>query len=97
MKVLVQYLWDIRKLEVNTDKVGITHHKKWLLFLGYKSKGHYDINVKWDKERGRRIGGTTLKLGIPLERLFHRFAEQGFFQNARKEKATKLVDQRQDK
>ena len=47
--------------------------------------------------RGRQIGGTTLKLGILLERLFNHFSERGFFQNARKEKATKLVDQKQDK
>jgi hypothetical protein len=59
--------------------------------LGYKSKGHYDRKVKWDKEWGRRIGGTTVKLGIPLKWLFNRFAERGFFQNARKGKATKLV------
>ena len=97
LKVLVQYLWYICKLEVNTDKVAITHHKKWLLFLGYKIKGHYDLNVKWDKARGQRIGGTTLKLGIPLERLFNRFAERGFFQKARKGKACKLVARRQDK
>ena len=55
LKVLVQYLWYICKLEVRTDKVAITHHKKWLLFLGYKIKGHYDLNVKWDKNRGQRI------------------------------------------
>jgi hypothetical protein len=47
LKAPVQYLWDICKLEVNTDKVGITHHKKI----------------------------TTVKLGIPLKRLFNRFAE----------------------
>lgn len=97
LKILVQYLWYICKLEVNTDKVAITHHKKWLMFLGYKIKGHYDLNVKWDKERGQRKGGNSLKLGIPLERLFNRFAERGFFQKARKGKATKLVAQRQDK
>jgi len=97
LKVLVQYLWYICKLEVNIDKVVITHHKKWVLFLGYKIKGHYDLNIKWDKDRGQRIGGTTLKLGVPLERLFNRFAERGFFQKARKGKATKLVARRQDK
>jgi group II intron reverse transcriptase/maturase len=97
LKILVQYLWYICKLEVNTDKTAITHHKKWLLFLGYKIKGHYDLNVTWDKDRGQRIGGTTLKLGVPLERLFNRFAERGFFQKARKGKATKLVARRQDK
>ena len=97
LTILVQKLWYICKLEVNTDKVGITHHKKWLLFLGYKIKGHYDLNVKWNKDRGQRIGGTTLKLGVPLERLFNRFAERGFFQKARKGKATKLVARRQDK
>ena len=97
LKVLVQYLWYICKLEVNIDKVAITHHKKWLLFLGYKIKGHYDLNVKWDKERGQRIGGTTLKLGVPLKQLFNRFAERGFFQKARKGKAIKLVARRQDK
>ena len=65
--------------------------------MGYKIKGYYDLNVKWDKDRGQRIGGTTLKLGVPLERLFNRFAERGFFQKARKGKATKLVARRQDK
>jgi hypothetical protein len=97
LKILVQYLWYICKLEVNTDKTAITHHKKWLLFLGYKIKGHYDLNVQLDKNKGQRIGGTTLKLGVPLERLFNRFAERGFFQKARKGKSTKLVARRQDK
>jgi len=97
LKVLVQYLWYICKLEVNTDKVAITHHKTWLLFLGYKIKGHYDLNIKWDEERGQRVGATTLKLGVPLKQLFNRFTERGFFQKARKGKATKLVARRQDK
>jgi len=53
LKILVQKLWYICKLEVNTDKIGITHHKKWLMFLGYKIKGQYDLNAKWDKDRGQ--------------------------------------------
>jgi hypothetical protein len=97
LKILVEKLWYICKLVVNPDKVAVTHHKKWLLFLGYKIKGHYDLNVKWDKYRGQRIGGTTLKLGVPLKQLFDRFAERGFFQKARKGKAIKLVARRQDK
>lgn len=79
------------------DKVHITHHNKWLLFLGYKIKGHYDLNIKWDKSRGQRSGGTTLKFGVSLERLLNRCVDRGFAQKARKGKAQKLVARRQDK
>lgn len=94
---LVNSLWSVCKLEVNPEKVSITHHRKWVMFLGYKIKGHYDLNVRWDKERGQRVGGTTLKLGAPLERLLNRCVDRGFFQKARKGKANKVVARRQDK
>lgn len=47
--------------------------------------------------RGQRVGGITLKLGPPLERLLNRCVERGFFQKARKGKADKVVARRQDK
>ena len=94
---LVQKLWFLCKLEVNPNKVEITHHKKRVLFLGYTIKSHYDLNLKWNKDRGQRVVGITLKLGIPLERLLTRFANKGFFQMACKGKAHKLVARRQDK
>lgn len=94
---LVNLLWSVCKLEVNSEKVSLTHHRKWVLFLGYKIKGHYDLNIKWDKKRGQRVGGTTLKLGAPLDRLLNRCVERGFFQKARKGKADKVVARRQNK
>ena len=94
---IVNLLWLVCNLEVNMDKVHITHHKKWIFFLGYKIKGHYDLNIKWDKSRGQRYGGTTLKFGVPLERLLNRCVDRGFAQKARKGKALKLVARRQDK
>lgn len=97
LTILVQKLWFLCKLDVNPDKVQITHYKHWVLFLGYKIKGHYYLNVKWEKHWGQRVNGITLKLNIPLERLLTRFAERGFFQLARKGNAPRLAARRQDK
>jgi len=85
------------KLNLNVDKSSVVHHKKGVMFLGYKIWGNYGLNVKWNEERGQRVGGTTLKFSIPLKKLFERFSERGFFQLAKKGKQRKFVGRRQDK
>jgi hypothetical protein len=54
LKVLAQYLWYICKLEVNTDKVGITHHKKMAIALGgIRSR---DITILMSNGIRREVG-----------------------------------------
>lgn len=84
-------------MKLNIEKTGIRHHEKGVLFLGYHIFHNYDTNIKWTKERNRRIGDPTLRFGIPLEKLFRRFAERGFFQLVKNRKTARFVGRRMDK
>lgn len=59
--------------------------------------GNYGLNVKLSKDKKQRVGQVTLKYGIPLERLFEKFAERGFFMRSAKTKSNRYVGRRQDK
>jgi len=88
-------------MQLNIEKSGVKHHEKGILFLGFKIYGDYGFNVKWRKNstgRGKgRVGDVVLKFGIPLERLFERYADRGFFQKVKNKKKFKFVGRRQDK
>lgn len=87
-------------MRLNIDKSGVKHHEKGTLFLGFKIYGDYGFNVKWRKNKdghSQRVGNVVLKFGIPLEKLFERYADRGFFQKVKKKKSGKFVGRRQDK
>nr|WAK85011.1 hypothetical protein [Amicula sp. isolate GU52X-4 cfCalB7] len=70
-------------MQLNLEKSGVKHYEKGTLFLGFKIYGDYGFNVKWRKNKdghSQRVGDVVLKFGIPLERLFERYADRGFFQ-----------------
>ena len=82
---------------LNIEKSGVKHHEKGTLFLGYHIYGNYGFNVKWKKNKSQRVGDVVLKFAIPLERLFQRFADRGFFQLIKTKKSSKFVGRRVDK
>jgi len=84
-------------MELNPEKTGVKHHEKGTLFLGYKITGNYNFNLRFSKDKKQIVGQVTLKYGIPLERLFERFAEKGFFMKSAKTKSNRYVGRRQDK
>lgn len=87
-------------MTLNTEKSGVKHHEKGTLFLGFKIYGDYGFNVKWRKNKkgqSQRVEDVVLKFGIPLERLFERYADRGFFQKVKNKKSEKFVGRRQDK
>jgi group II intron reverse transcriptase/maturase len=87
-------------MELNMEKSGVKHHEKGTLFLGFKIYGDYGFNVKWRTNKdgkSQRVGDVVLKFGIPLERLFERYADRGFFQKVKNKKSEKFVGRRQDK
>ena len=87
-------------MQLNLKKSGVKHHEKGILFLGFKIYGDYGFNVKWRKNKdghSQRVGDVILKFGIPLERLFERYADRGFFQKVKNKKSEKFVGRRQDK
>lgn len=88
-------------MRLNVDKSGVKHHEKGTLFLGFKIYGDYGFNVKWRKNsQGRstgKVGDVVLKFGIPLNRLFERYVDRGFFQRVKNKKSYKFVGRRQDK
>ncbi len=85
------------KMELNPEKTGVKHHKKGTIFLGYRITGNYDLNLRFSKDRKQRVGQVTLKYGIPLESLFERFSEKGFFMKSARTKSNRYVGRRQDK
>jgi hypothetical protein len=69
-------------MKLHTEKSGVKHHEKGVLFLGYKLWKKYDLNVKLGIDSvgaTRRMEGLRLNFSVPLEKLFARFAERGFF------------------
>nr|QFP99063.1 cytochrome c oxidase subunit 1 [Rhizaria sp.] len=84
-------------MTLNIDKTNVKHHEKGTLFLGYRITGNYGLVQNWSANKVQRVGQVTLKYGIPLERLFERYAERGFFQKSSKTNSKRFVARRQDK
>lgn len=76
------------------------HHEKGTLFLGFKIYGNYGFKVKQQTNKDgstQRVEDSVLKFGVPLERLFERFAYRGFFTKVKNKKSEKFVGRRVDK
>ena len=87
-------------MKLHTEKSGVKHHEKGVIFLGYKIWKKYGLNVKFGIDSvgtSRRIEGSRLNFSIPLERLFTRFTERGFFMKAKWGSPDRVVGRRQDK
>jgi len=87
-------------MTLSKEKSGVKHHEKGTLFLGFKIFGNYGFNVKQRTNKDgstQRVGDVVLKFGIPLERLFERYADRGFFQKVKNKKSEKFVGRRVDK
>jgi retron-type reverse transcriptase len=84
-------------MTLNIEKSGVKHHENGTLFLGFKIYGNDDFNVKWRENKDERVEDVVLKFGIPLERLFERYADLGFFQKVKNKKSEKFVGKQQNK
>jgi hypothetical protein len=87
-------------MKLHSEKSGVKHHEKGVLFLGYKIWKKYGLNVKFGIDSvgaTRRIESSRLNFSVPLERLFTRFAERGFFMIAKWGSKDRMVGRRQDK
>ena len=87
-------------MKLHTEKSGVKHHEKGVIFLGYKIWKKYGLNVKFGIDSvgaSRRIEGSRLNFSIPLEPLFTRYAERGFFMKAKWGSPDRMVGRRQDK
>lgn len=82
---------------LNIDRTKVRHHEKGTLFLGYRIYGDYGFDAKRRKDKSQRVGDVILKFAIPLERLFQRFSDRGFFQRITTKKKEKFVGKRVDK
>ena len=93
----ISLISDSLGMKLNVEKTNVKHHEKGTLFLGYHIYGNYGFNVKWTKDKSQRVGDVVLKFAIPLERLFQRFTDRGFFQLVKNKKSSKYVGRRVDK
>lgn len=93
----ISLISDSLGMKLNIEKTHVKHHEKGTLFLGYYIYGNYGFNVKWTKDKSQRVGDVVLKFAIPLERLFQRFADRGFFKWVKNKKSSKYVGRRVDK
>lgn len=76
----ISLISDSLGMKLNIEKTNVKHHEKGTLFLGFHIYGNYGFNVKWKTGKSQRIGDVVLKFAVPLERLFQRFTDRGFFQ-----------------
>ena len=87
-------------MKLHSEKSGVKHHEKGVLFLGYKIWKKYGLNVKFGIDSvgaTRRIEGSRLNFSVPLDKLFSRFTERGFFMKAKWGLKNRMVGRRQDK
>jgi len=85
------------KMKLHEKKSGVKHHENGVIFLGYHLHGNYEAKIQYNNATGQRTRSNWIKFGIPVERLFKRYAEKGFFQKAKKGNQDKHVARRLDK
>lgn len=81
----------------NEEKTNVKHHDDGVHFLGYRIYGDYGNVVKLKSEKSQRVGDLALKLAVPLNKLFNKFCERGFFMKAKNRNSSKIVGRRLDK
>jgi RNA-directed DNA polymerase len=84
-------------MKLHEKKSGVKHHENGVIFLGYHLHGRYEAKIQYNNATGQRTRSNWIKFGIPVERLFKRYAEKGFFQKAKKGNQDKYVARRLDK
>lgn len=77
-------------------KTYVKRHEKGILFLGYHIYSNR-LNVKRTKNKSQCVKGVSLKFAIPLEKLFQRFADRGFFQLVKNKKNFKYIGKKVNK
>lgn len=101
LQLIAHYLENELEFQIHPSKSGIVHHSKGVIFLGYHLHGNYEakntLNRDADGNILQRKRSNWIKFGIPLHKIFKRYADKGFFQKARKGKQIKLVARRMDK
>lgn len=84
-------------MKLNLEKTNIKHHEKGVIFLGYHIYGNY-INTQNSKSKVlQKANNDVLRFAIPLNKLFIKFSERGFFQQVKNRKIYKFVGKRMDK
>lgn len=83
------------KMSVNSSKTGIKHRKEGVMYLGYKIwLNGGDIPRKIGDPRKSR---SRLMFTIPVDKLYKRYADRGFFQKVSNNKSQRYAGRRQDK
>lgn len=88
------------RMEFNILKTGVIHHEKGVQFLGYKIFQKYGLKQKLTTNKKgfkKRTESNRLNFGIPLKKLFERFAERGFLKKTSYGREDRWVGRRQDK
>ena len=96
-QLILYFIENDLKMQVNVEKSGINHKQDGVMFLGYKIWLDKDITVRNSAEEPQRRTRTCVKFSIPIERLFRKYAEKGFFQKPRWGKTKRLVARYQTK
>jgi hypothetical protein len=82
------------KMGVNPEKTGIAHKEDGVIYLGYKIWLDKDMTLETS---GQRTVRTRMKFSVPLEKLYKKYAEKGFFKKAKRNNAIRYVARKQDK
>lgn len=101
LQYIASFLESELSFSIHPDKSGVEHHTKGVIFLGYHLHGNYELKKQFlkdeDENKIQRKRSNWMKFGIPIHKLFKKYADKGFFQKARKGKQDKYVARRADK
>lgn len=87
-------------MNFNIEKTNVVYYEKGVVFLGYKIWKKYGLKQKLKTDKKgfkKREESNRLNFGVPLEKLFNRFAERGFFKKSSYGRSERWVGRRQDK
>lgn len=84
-------------MQLNVAKTTVKHHEKGVFFLGYHIYGNYSHNIKLKSNKSKKVDNVGLQFNVPLNRIFAKFCERGFFQKVKKKEFYKMVSRRVDK
>jgi len=88
------------RMDLNSEKTKVIHHEKGVEFLGYKIWKKYGLKQKLLTDKKgfkKRQESNRLNFGVPLSKLFSRFAERGFLKKSSLGRSDRWVGRRQDK
>jgi hypothetical protein len=95
LQSVLQFCESELKMGINPSKTGIRHRTEGVMYLGYKLwRNNQQIPAKAGEKRKARV---SMMFTVPVEKLYKRYADKGFFQKVKPNQTERYAGRRQDK